>query len=270
MICRNGGLFLGAAGLWAVGPSFLLYTKASKPVPVSRRDHLHYTPALLILVLPTLVPSVNLGFYYHIGVGHFLIYFLAALWYFHHGQWTGSKKRFRLFAGSMGVIALTFLVQTAIGGIQVYALGTLLTLLVLYVVNFLILLDSRYLQERKSKKAGKHLLKGIGKDLERLFREEKLYRRKGLTLAEVARLTGHPAYLVSQTVNEYHGLKFNQFVNRFRIEEVKQRLRDLEANDKIEVIAVEVGFSSTSSLYAAFKRETDSTPQAFRRQFIHS
>lgn len=82
----------------------------------------------------------------------------------------------------------------------------------------------------------------------------------------IAQTIGFPLYQVSQTINQHFGLKFNEFVNKYRVAEVKNRLQDIEANDQIEVIAKEVGFTSTSSLYTAFKKEVQLTPQAFKKQ----
>ena len=264
------GVALGAMGLWFIGPSLFLYTKSAKPDKINFSDYFHFFPALLIFAVFGFLITINFGTVYHIGAGHLFIYLLISIYYFYSNTWNGNKKRFVLFAGSIGAISLIFLVQSLIGGIQIYTIGTLLTLLVLYFVNFLILQDQSFLQIKRTKnrKINKEQKSRVSVELERLFNQEKLYRQKGLTLAEVAKSINHPAYIVSQTINHHYGLKFNQFVNKFRVEEVKERLRDIEKNDKIEVIAIEVGFSSTSSLYSAFKRETDSTPQAFRRQFL--
>ena len=101
-----------------------------------------------------------------------------------------------------------------------------------------------------------------------LFEEDKVYRKKGLTLADLSQELQHPVYLVSLAIKEHQDVQFNAFVNAYRVNEVKAKLQDLKANDKIEVIAKEVGFSSTSSLYKAFKEHTKLTPQAYRKEYV--
>lgn len=259
---------LGAGGLWIVGPSFLFFTLSSKARLNRKWAYLHYLPALFIFLLTSSVATDLLIVAYHGGAVHFMTYLLISLYVFKRHYSKAHAKRFYLFASSLGTISLIFLIQTLVGGIAVYTMGSFFTLIILYLINYVILQDQRIIQirEKRTKSIQPDQQEKVISDLSRLFEQEKAYRQKGLTLTEVAKSLNHPAYQISHIINQHYGLKFNQYVNKYRVEEVKQRLADLVANDKIEVIAEEVGFSSTSSLYQAFKRETNATPQAYRKQ----
>jgi len=67
--------------------------------------------------------------------------------------------------------------------------------------------------------------------------------------------------------NEYH-LNFFQFINRYRILEVKRALlsgRHKQLN--ILGIAFNSGFNSKTTFNTAFKKETDLSPTEFIRKF---
>ena len=266
------GVALGAAGLWTIGPSFLLYTGSARPRKIKKWEYLHFLPPTIILLVSGTIGMEYLVGAYYSGT-YFLIGYLAfSVWLFFSYPWNGNKKRFHLFAASLGLIALTFLIQSLVGGIQLYAIGAAFTCLVLYGINFLIMQNQSFIRPRKSKgkQVSKEQQKNIILALKKVFEEEKFYRQKGITLTEVSNLIDYPSYLISKTINENYNMKFNEFVNKYRVEEVKIRLQDQETNDKLEVIANEVGFTSTSSFYNAFKKETNLTPQAFRKQFLLS
>ncbi|MEL7148572.1 MAG: helix-turn-helix domain-containing protein, partial [Bacteroidota bacterium] len=83
-----------------------------------------------------------------------------------------------------------------------------------------------------------------------------------LKCADVAQKLGVPAYQLSQSVNESTGENFNQYVNVHRIEAAKEMLRT-RPELTIEAIGQECGFKSKSSFYAAFKKNTGTTPSKF-------
>lgn len=264
------GAALGAAGLWAIGPSLWLYTKASKPKPVRNLDLLHYLPAIALLCSSTF--SIHwIVEAYHIGSIVLVAYVIGSAWLFWKGEWAGNPRRFKLFWGSIALMTLIFLLQMW-GSIEWYTIGSAFACLVLYAINFIILQDQKVLKGSAApvKAEDRASLHPTAIQLEQLFNTEKIYRQKGLTVALVADALDSPAYLVSKTINHYHQLKFNDFVNQYRIREVKAMLEDLTANHTIEYIATAVGFSSTSSLYHAFKKSTQLTPQAYRKKFSES
>ena len=68
---------------------------------------------------------------------------------------------------------------------------------------------------------------------------------------------------LSEIVNQAGG--FYEYVNHFRVDAARRLLADpAERRTSIEAIGLMTGFRSRSTFYEAFKRETGSTPGAWR------
>jgi AraC-like DNA-binding protein len=82
-----------------------------------------------------------------------------------------------------------------------------------------------------------------------------------LTLAELAqRLRLHPAQL-SKIINLGCGQNFNDFVNRYRVEEAQRKLADPRfAHYSLVGVALESGFNSKSTFNRVFKKLTGQVP----------
>lgn len=97
--------------------------------------------------------------------------------------------------------------------------------------------------------------------------DEGLYAQPELRVADLARRLGEPDYKVTQCVTGPLGFRnFNQMVNHVRIAEAKRRLAD-PAFDHLPILtlAYDCGFGSIGPFNRAFKAETGTTPQAFRK-----
>jgi AraC-like DNA-binding protein len=103
--------------------------------------------------------------------------------------------------------------------------------------------------------------------LERLMREERVYRREGLTIGALAALLSLPEYRLRQVINEGLGHRnFNAFLNRYRIDEAKAALADPSQKDvPVLTIAMDAGFQSIGPFNRAFKADSGVTPTEFRR-----
>jgi AraC-like DNA-binding protein len=72
---------------------------------------------------------------------------------------------------------------------------------------------------------------------------------------------------LSQLINEGLNQNFFDFVNSYRIEEIKKQLHDPKLSHiKIEEIAFQNGFNSKSAFNTAFKKFTQTTPSQFRKE----
>ncbi|MGQ2983943.1 helix-turn-helix domain-containing protein [Flavobacterium sp.] len=72
---------------------------------------------------------------------------------------------------------------------------------------------------------------------------------------------------VSQLINHYAGMNFNQLINKYRIAESKKLLSDAKyGNLTMQGIAKEAGFNSRSVFNHAFKLETGLTPSGFKKE----
>ncbi|MBD0254083.1 MAG: helix-turn-helix transcriptional regulator [Cytophagales bacterium] len=96
---------------------------------------------------------------------------------------------------------------------------------------------------------------------------EKPYLDSELTLAQLAEKLRTSTHHLSQLVNEGLGVNFADFVNQYRIEAVKGKLRDpAYGHLKIEEIAYQTGFNSKSTFQAAFKKFAGVTPSEYRKK----
>ncbi len=93
---------------------------------------------------------------------------------------------------------------------------------------------------------------------------DKLYLNPTLTLTELAQHVGLNPKVVSQVINAGIGQSFNDFVNAYRVGEVKQRLRtDDLTRFTLLGIALESGFNSKTTFNRIFKQHTGQSPSEF-------
>lgn len=104
----------------------------------------------------------------------------------------------------------------------------------------------------------------IASKLERLFREQELYRNPELKLSEVAKEMDIVPNYLSQYLNDSLKKSFSTFVNEYRVQAAEQMLK---ANDllTLEAIGNECGFKSNSTFYSAFKKVKGLTPGEFKK-----
>jgi len=97
--------------------------------------------------------------------------------------------------------------------------------------------------------------------------QQKLYRREGLTISDLADYLCIQEYKLRQLINKQLNYRnFNDFLNHYRIGEVAQKLAEKEAKaTPILTLALESGFRSLSSFNKAFKQAYHMTPSEFRR-----
>jgi AraC-like DNA-binding protein len=99
--------------------------------------------------------------------------------------------------------------------------------------------------------------------LHQAMMQDQLFLDAALSLPKLAKhIATSPSY-ISQTLNETLGVNFFDYVNRFRVEAAKIQL--LSSDDTVLDIAMNVGFNAKSSFYTAFKKETQLTPNQFRK-----
>lgn len=108
------------------------------------------------------------------------------------------------------------------------------------------------------------------KYLTRLFRHmdtKKPYLDADLTIQDFAESLNIPRHYLTQVINEKLSKNFYQFINEYRVEEVKRLLMDKDYKKfTITAIAFESGFNSKSAFNSAFKEITGMTPTEYKIQ----
>ncbi|MBC8180834.1 AraC family transcriptional regulator [candidate division KSB1 bacterium] len=101
----------------------------------------------------------------------------------------------------------------------------------------------------------------------KLMEEKEQYRNSELTLHELAEASSISPHNLSEVLNTQLNQSFFDFINFYRIEQVKKDLLDPEKQHlKILSIAYDAGFNSKTSFNTLFKKHTDLTPSEYRKQ----
>jgi AraC-like DNA-binding protein len=96
---------------------------------------------------------------------------------------------------------------------------------------------------------------------------EKPFLNTELGLPDLAAALSLSTHHLSQLINEGLNQNFFDFVNSYRIEEIKKQLHDPKLSHiKIEEIAFQNGFNSKSAFNIAFKKFTQTTPSQYRKE----
>jgi len=170
------------------------------------------------------------------------------------------------------IISLMFFYQTRIW--PFYFMWIAVSLIIIWLAYFVILRrdvfaipvfkEKKPLQNEKatlSDKTEEHYQK-----LLTLLQQEKLYQDAQLNMDTLAEKTDLSNGYLSKIINQKEGKNFYDFINSYRITEVKNRLSHPDfAHYSILGIALEAGFKSKSTFNAVFKKMTGMTPSVYKK-----
>jgi len=113
-------------------------------------------------------------------------------------------------------------------------------------------------------------LENFGQTLTAFMEREKLYVKTRLTVDDLALGLNIPSHHLSMFLNDSLKRNFFDFINSYRIKELKEKLKDPRyKNITILGMALECGFNSKASMNRIFKNQTGQTPSKYL-QFIKS
>lgn len=102
-----------------------------------------------------------------------------------------------------------------------------------------------------------------------LMATEKPYLDANLTLPMMAKMLHIPAHHLSRVINDKRGMSFFDFINQYRVEEVKARMTNHEYDNlSLLGIAFDSGFNTKSAFNRVFKKMTGKTPSEFKKEVI--
>ena len=124
--------------------------------------------------------------------------------------------------------------------------------------------------EQKLRYAKSGLSKDEGTTINKLLldymKKERPHLNPDLNLTFLAEKINTTPHKLSQVINENLGLNFYDFVNKYRVDEVKKALIAPE-NENIKIISIawDCGFNSKSVFYNTFKKFTNQTPSEYKK-----
>lgn len=108
--------------------------------------------------------------------------------------------------------------------------------------------------------------RAVFESIDQHVRQTLAYRRPKYALRDLAGELGLTDANVSWAINQGGGQSFSDYINAFRIAEVKQTISHAARQQTLLDIAFEAGFSSKSSFNAVFKRHTGVTPSQYAKK----
>ena len=121
-------------------------------------------------------------------------------------------------------------------------------------------------KEKKKKEEATYIppkVKELFARAEQVVTEQKLFTNKKLKSEDVAKALGVSNSRLSECVNANTKKSFNDWINKFRIRYIVERLNDTSQNG---MLYEEAGFSSRSAFYASFKKEMGCTPTEYLKK----
>ncbi|MEO0424787.1 MAG: AraC family transcriptional regulator [Pseudomonadota bacterium] len=102
------------------------------------------------------------------------------------------------------------------------------------------------------------------RELDRLMREEHLYRDETLNLAALADQLQLSSHQTSELLNQQVGMGFARYLRKQRVADACASLMS-QPGESVLSIGLNAGFSSQSTFYTAFKQETGLSPGQYRK-----
>ena len=107
--------------------------------------------------------------------------------------------------------------------------------------------------------------------LEKVMEQNQPYLNEDLTLTQLASEVGLPNKKLSLLLNHHLMTSFYDFINQYRIEEVKNKMKNAKY-EKYSLLGLAhlSGFKSKSSFYRSFKKNTGTLPKTYRKNLKKS
>ena len=197
-----------------------------------------------------------------------LIKYLSVLWIF----WIAFEISFLLFwKFQIHFVAVYLLLYILLGtivystywiGVQGLGRSELLTMEMATVKEFAT-------SDKVYSRLNEIQITGYIEKINQLMLEEKLYLHETLSLRMLAKRVESDPNLVSYLLNNVLQKSFYDYVNEFRIEEVKRKISDPDYTHlKIVEVAFECGFNSKATFNRVFKQFAGKPPSEYKKEAL--
>lgn len=101
--------------------------------------------------------------------------------------------------------------------------------------------------------------------LNQAMERDRLFLDPNMTLSRLAKSIGVSQKIISAFLNQHRGVSFNQFVNTYRVEELKRRLKSPgDQHLTITGLGLECGFNSSATMQRAFRQFVQCSPRQYQ------
>ncbi|MGG5486514.1 helix-turn-helix domain-containing protein [Meridianimaribacter flavus] len=261
------GTALGFLGFALIGPLTFTYLSLNK------NNHKILKPILLLHVLFPVIGFViiliNSNFAYdmyllaNVSFATYLV--ISAITFISKPKENNLTQWHKALFYGLVALSAVLIYQLLGETISAYATGIALSSIVIYFLFFYALQSPSVVKKSSSKVIPEKMIRKITKAME----DDKIYYQPGITLAQFAEAIDAPNYLVSRATKKIYNKSFPEVINSFRIKAVRDKLSQPEfMNEKIEDLAYDVGFNTSSAFYNAFKKEVAMTPREYQTSIM--
>ena len=108
-------------------------------------------------------------------------------------------------------------------------------------------------------------LRVISQKLQNAMEVDKVYRNQELSLNSLAKQLNLKPYLISKCLSEINQVRFNDYINGYRVREVQRLLEDSSSSKyTLLSLAMDAGFNSKSSFNRAIKKQLGISPSELK------
>ncbi len=266
--------------LWFIGPSFYLLMKSFNKKIKQNELVVHLAPFTIIALFTMIIDGGPL----HSLVPYFCfiqIYIYTTLSLRSYFKNSADNRKYAFLLYSLSTFFLLVVCNNVIFSLEHVGILNLPKELVLNMtaILFFPVFFITFLEINNQIDLTKTKIRNVNFRIERTqalllkvknsFEKDRIYLNQDMNLQSLsACLNTRPEY-VSQIINEHFQLSFSDYVNGFRLEEVKKRLVDPKHKSfTIHGIAQECGFGSYSRFNFVFKENVGLTPKQFRDNYF--
>jgi AraC-like DNA-binding protein len=264
-------LLIGLSSMAMIGPVIFYYFKAFQNSSFQHIGFIHFVPAICMSAAVIANDQLLIYRMYQVIVFQIFVYLFLTAAHMrarYHAMRKVERKWIALLLTGIFLIWLTMVLQLIFDNLPSYILTSTVAALAIYGISFWGLNNRKLFHAGLKAEVTREQLE-ISRLVHKLLSADKIYQEPQLTLQKVSDRIDIPAYLISKSINSVDKKSFPELVNNYRLEAVKRSLAKPACRHiSIEGIAFENGFSSLSSFYALFKKETRLTPAEYRNKFF--
>ena len=264
------GTAIGGLGLFGIGVFGWFYAQniSGKRIGMSKYDLLHFIPAVLGGAMIWGQFGLSPSMVYSVGTISSFIYWAISFRLILKYTSDQKKKWNTSLLVGIGLMIACFAWQLFAIDLLEYAIGAGLASLFVYLLLFSVLQNSKLITKEKNATHASDLKEVLNK-INEAFEVQKVYRQNALNLNQLGELIDVPVYKITKALTQNFGKTFPEFINHYRVSEVKDKLVSPEhQNLTIEGLAFDSGFNTPSSFYNAFKKEFGVTPKKYQKMAL--